>query len=193
MNMTHDTREGWLTAAIEELRPIFEAVGKPLPKAIRVACGFPLNAKRSKAIGECWIASASADGTIEILISPVLSHPLKVFEVLVHELCHATSGAFNHGINFQKTAALMGLAPAGGGRETWKATTGNSTFSDSYGSIIDGLLAYPHSQLTYADKKTQGTRMLKAVCPSCAYTVRLTAKWAAQGLPTCPCGDTLSL
>jgi hypothetical protein len=27
--------------------------------------------------------------------------------------------------------------------------------------------------------------MLKAVCPSCGYTVRLSQKWAAMGLPLC--------
>jgi len=191
--MTYATREEWLTAAIEELRPIFSAVGKPLPQAIRVACGFPLNAKRSKAIGECWIASASADGVIEILISPVLADPVAVFEVLVHELCHATSGAFNHGVNFQKVACLMLLQACGTGSQPWKSTRGAADFPTTYGAIIDGLDAYPHGQLTYTDRKTQGTRMLKACCPSCGYTVRLTQKWAAQGLPTCPCGDDLSL
>jgi hypothetical protein len=191
--MTYTTREEWLNAAIEELRPVFTAVGKPLPAAIRVACGFPLNAKRSKAIGECWIASASADGVIEILISPVLADPVLVFEVLVHELCHATSGAFNHGVNFQKVASLMLLQACGAGKQTWKSTKGMIDFAIEYGQIIAGLGAYPHGQLTYTDRKTQGTRMLKACCPSCGYTVRLTTKWAEQGLPTCICGDTLAL
>jgi hypothetical protein len=27
--------------------------------------------------------------------------------------------------------------------------------------------------------------MLKAVCPACGYTVRLTKKWADLGLPLC--------
>jgi hypothetical protein len=36
--------------------------------------------------------------------------------------------------------------------------------------------------------------MLKAFCPSCGYTVRLTSKWAALGLPTCPLdGDEFTL
>ena len=191
--MTYNTREEWLTAAIEELRPVFDAVGKPLPKAIRVACGFPLNAKRSKAIGECWIASASADGVIEILISPVLADPVAVFEVLVHELCHATSGAFNHGVNFQKVASLMLLQACGTGKETWKSTRGTTEFVNSYGALINGLDTYPHGQLTYTDKKVQGTRMIKACCPSCGYTIRLTDKWVKQGLPTCPCGDDFAI
>jgi hypothetical protein len=71
------TREQWLESALTELRPLFTALGKPLPKQIRVACGFPLNAKRSKAIGECWASTASADKTIEILISPTIARPLR--------------------------------------------------------------------------------------------------------------------
>lgn len=191
--MTHATREDWLTAGVEELRPVFDAIGKPIPQRIRVACGFPLNAKRSKAIGECWADTASADKTIEILISPVLDKPLAVFEVLVHELCHATAGAFNHGVNFQKVATAMHLRAVGTGREAWKSTTGTDDFVTAFGPIIDSLDAYPHAALTYKDKKTQTTRLLKAYCPSCGYTVRLTQKWASQGLPTCPCGDEFTV
>lgn len=192
--MTYATREEWLTAAIEELRPVFDAVGKPVPQRIRPACGFPLGSKRSKAIGQCWADTASADKSIEILISPVLDNPVAVFEVLVHELCHATAGAMNHGVNFQRTAASMGLVDCGSGKESWKATKGDASFLPAYQAIIYGLGAYPHAALSFADaKKTQGTRMLKACCPSCGYTVRLTQKWADQGLPTCPCGDDLAL
>jgi hypothetical protein len=34
--------------------------------------------------------------------------------------------------------------------------------------------------------KKQSTRMLKAECPECGYTIRLTKKWADVGLPRCP-------
>lgn len=191
--MTTTNREDWLNAAVSELRPFFSAVGKPLPENVRVTCGFPSNAKRSGAIGECWADTASADKTFEVLISPVLDDPVKVFEVLVHELCHATAGAMNHGVNFQKVANLMHLAPSST-RAGWKATGQAATFAAQYGDIIKSLDAYPHAALSMTTKKTQGTRMLKAVCPSCGYTVRLTSKWAALGLPSCPQdSDTLNL
>ena len=183
--MTTTNREDWLNAAVSELRPFFSAVGKPLPANVRVTCGFPSNAKRSGAIGECWADTASADKTFEVLISPVLDDPTKVFEVLVHELCHATAGAMNHGVNFQKVANLMHLAPSPT-KAGWKATGQAATFAAQYGDIIKSLDAYPHAALSMTTKKTQGTRMLKAVCPSCGYTVRLTSKWAALGLPSCP-------
>jgi hypothetical protein len=193
--MTTTNREDWLSAAVSELRPFFDAVGAPLPANVRVTCGFPSNAKRSGAIGECWADTASADKTFEVLISPVLDDPLRVFDVLVHELCHATAGAMNHGINFQKLASAMLLVPA---VSSFKATVQAPSFMQAYAPILEGLGAYPHAPLDLSVRKTQGTRMLKAYCPSCGYTIRLTAKWAydAHGdvcLPTCPCGDDFTL
>lgn len=191
--MTINNREDWLSAAVSELRPFFDAVGAPLPANVRVTCGFPSNAKRSGAIGECWADTASADKTFEVLISPVLDDPMRVFDVLVHELCHATAGAMNHGINFQRVAAAMHLAPSLG-KAGWKATGRADTFVPTFGAIVDSLGAYPHAALTMTNRKVQTTRMLKAVCPSCGYTVRLTSKWASLGLPSCPVdSDVLNL
>lgn len=191
--MTTTNREDWLTNAVAELRPFFDAINKPLPQNVRVTCGFPSNAKRSGAIGECWADTASADKTFEVLISPTLDNPLQVFDVLVHELCHSTAGAMNHGLNFQKVAAAMHLVPSLGPKG-WKATGRASTFEPTFGEIIASLGPYPHAALTMSNRKVQTTRMLKAVCPSCGYTVRLTSKWAALGLPSCPQdSDTLNL
>ena len=190
MQTLHQTREDWLTQAVEELRPFFDGHNKPIPQNVRVACGFPLNAKRNNAIGECHPASNSADKAVEILISPVLDDPLRVFDVLVHELCHATAGAMNHGVRFASIATAMHLEPTNpGGRNAWGSTQRAPGFLAEYQAIIDSLGAYPHARLDFSTRKKQGTRMLKAVCPSCGYTIRLTAKWAGQGMPTCPCGD----
>jgi len=39
----------------------------------------------------------------------------------------------------------------------------------------------------FAEVKPQGTRLLKASCPGCGYTVRITQKWLTKaGTPTCP-------
>lgn len=192
----HTTREEWLTQATAELRPAFEIAGSKLPERIRLTCGFPLHAKRNNAIGECWIDSASADKHYEILISPVLADPTKVFEVLVHELCHTARGSFNHGVNFQKIATAMLLEPVNPNkRNAWGATKGANGFDQAYGDIIASLGVYPHAELTFSNgKKKQGTRMLKAECPTCGYTVRLTSKWASYGLPACPVdADVLTL
>jgi len=193
--LIHTERETYLQSAVEELRPSFSANGHTLPLAIRVSCALPSNAKRSGAIGECWADTRSSDGHYEIFISPTLDNPARVFDVLIHELCHTAKGCMNHGVNFQRLAEAMLLIPAS---SSWKATVGAPTFMDAYGSIIEGLGDYPHAALDMSSRKTQGTRMLKASCPSCSYTVRLTAKWAFDTfgdprLPICPCGDTLAL
>ena len=194
MSNTFNTREEWLNQGVEELRPLFESINKPVADKVRIACGFPLDAKRSKAIGQCWSDQNSADRTVEILISPELDDPVAVFEVLVHELCHATPNGMNHGKPFQAVASKMLLEPCSSTkREPWKATKGSPEFLPAYKAIIDSLGTYPHAKLMYQTKKTQTTRMIKASCPSCGYTVRLTAKWAAQGMPTCPCGDDLAV
>ena len=192
--MQFENREEFLTQAVEEFRPVFDAIHRPLPLGIKVACGFPLGAKRSKAIGQCFSANHTKENIIQIFISPVLSKPHEVIETLVHELCHATANGMNHGKPFQQVAKLMLLEPCMTGKNAWRATKGNADFSVEFAGILDSLGEYPNPQIELSHHaKTQTTRMLKASCPSCGYTVRLTAKWAAQGLPTCPCGDDLAL
>ena len=178
----HASREDWLKAAIEEVRPMFAAEGLALAPRIRVTCGFPAHHARSGRVGECHASAASADQHYEILISPVLADPARVFDVLIHELCHTLPGCMSHGINFGKAAMTMGLLPANG---EWKSTVQGFEFNAKYGQIIEALGPYPHAALMLASK-TQSTRMLKAACPHCGYTIRLTKKWADIGLPTCP-------
>ena len=178
-------REDWLADAVSELRPLFTHYGETLPLAIKVACGLPLNAKRSGAIGECWADTTSSDGSFNIFISPTLEDPIQIFETLIHELCHATAGAMNHGVNFQRVADAMHLIPVGSGSAPYKATKGSLKFMDTYGAIIASLGEYPHGALTITTRKKQGTRMLKAICPNCGFTFRLTSLWANKGLPIC--------
>ena len=186
------TREEWLTAAVEEFRTVFAAQASPIPLKVRVTCGFPSTARRSGAIGECWADTASADKSMEVMVSPELSDPFRVVDVLVHVLCHTTAGAMNHGVAFRKVADAMHLIPAAG-KAGYKATTGGDAFKQAYGAIIDGLGLYPHAQLSMTSRKKQDTRMFKAICPTCNYTIRLSKKWADKGLPTCIDGDTFVL
>jgi hypothetical protein len=182
MNTIHATREQWLTAAIDEVRPMFQAEGLSLASRIRVTCGFPAHHARSGRVGECHASAASADQTYEILISPVLADPDRVFDVLIHELCHTLPGCMGHGLTFAAAAHAMSLQAV---NSDWKATVQASDFQAKYGIIIESLGAYPHAALAVASK-VQSTRMLKAACPHCGYTIRLTKKWADIGLPTCP-------
>ena len=196
----YTTREDWLTAAVLELKPFFLLNGVSISDRIRVSCALPSNAKRTnfKSVGECFPSTNSADAHYEIFISPVLADPVKVFETLIAMLCHTAKGALNHGKPYQKIADAMLLLPNGTASARYKSVTHGNAFVAAYQQIIDSLGAYVHAELSASVGKKQGTRMLKCVCPSCGYTVRLTAKWAYKGgnlnLPMCPNeGDTLGL
>jgi hypothetical protein len=86
---TFEYREAWLHAVAEKLRPIFASHGAIVPVKVRFTCGFPsirAFASKLQRVGECWSGEASADGHIEIMISPVLDDPMRVAGVLAHEL-----------------------------------------------------------------------------------------------------------
>jgi hypothetical protein len=183
MSYQNKTREDWLSQAIDELRPVFDANGHPLPQNIRVTCGFPSRHARSlnRAIGEHHSASKSADNTHEILISPVEADPYEVFGILVHELAHSATDGDGHRGRFPKVVKnlLLEGAPS-------KTKIGQK-FRENYKALIDSLGTYPHARLNVAiDRKVQSTRMLKATCPACGYTIRLSKSHADKGLPICP-------
>lgn len=187
---THTDREAWLNAAALAYAPWFQDQGYPLP-AYRVTCGFPAVSARPSAsgkshrIGECWSPKASADGTTEVMISPVTDEPMKILGILFHELVHAAVGVdAGHKGPFKRVALAGGLE----GKMT--ATTEGPTFIARAMPILEGLGPYPHARLdaSKSGRKKQGTRLIKCECATCGYTVRTTAKWIAVGLPICP-GD----
>ena len=106
----HDTREGWLRAATNELRPYFDGCSYPLPDKIRFAIGFPSTGRKGNRVGECWHSSTSADEHFEIFIRADLSEPEKVLGVLVHELVHAVVPVdAKHGKKYRDAAVKIGL------------------------------------------------------------------------------------
>jgi hypothetical protein len=182
------TREAWLVALAERLRPRFEAVEAPVPAEVRLSCGWPskgATASRNRRIGECWAGRCSADGTREVFISPTLADPVEVAAVVVHELVHA-AGYMGHGRDFGKVARALGLT----GKMT--ATVAGEALLADLATITSELGPYPHATLEPGvDDKKQSTRLLKVMCGECDYTVRVTAKWLEVGFPTCPCGNLM--
>jgi hypothetical protein len=71
-------REAWLAALVDAWRPTVAKIGE-LPK-LRIACGFPTRraTSRNPVVGQCWSSSLSADGTIEIFISPTVADGFEV-------------------------------------------------------------------------------------------------------------------
>lgn len=180
------TREGWLNRLMEELSPVFQEKGFPLPGKIRLTCGIPGGSRSGKILGQCWNPDASSDGTTEIMVSPLIDNANEAAGVLVHELCHAAVGVDKkHGKEFRAAArAMLLVGKPGSCRE-------GAEFLAEFGEIIQACGKYPHAALDFTSRKKAKTYLLKAACPACGYTIRLSAKWADLGLPTCPCGTKM--
>ena len=187
-----DTREGWLDDAVMRLRPAFTRNGVTLPESVKVSVGFPSKhstGARLVALGQCWDASASADGVAQVFISPLLDEPVQVLAVLVHELVHAAVGCeCGHKAPFKRAALAMGLE----GKMT--ATVAGPALTVTLTAMAEALGEFPHAKLTpgAADKK-QTTRMLRVTCSECDYLCRLTRKMLdTLGAPICPgCGERM--
>lgn len=184
------TREEWLVACAQAVRPLFDEQGAADYPRFRVSCGFPKGGRR--AIGQAWTPSASGDETAELFISPELETLVEagtpgVVDVLIHELIHAVVGnEAGHKGPFAKLAKAIGLE----GKMT--ATYPGQELADKLLHLIAPLGPYPHAQLTKLNVIKQTTRMLKVTCPSCGFICRTTQKWLDEvGVPTCACGTEM--
>ncbi|MEU9975070.1 hypothetical protein [Streptomyces sp. NPDC051014] len=212
------TREEWLHAAIEALRPEFEKIGFPLPEKVHVSVGFGYGAKResAKILGQCWARRVSEDDVNHIFISPELKQEARVLDVLIHELVHAADDCKSgHKGDFAKAAKALGLT----GKMT--ATVAVPELSEKLKALAEAIGPYDHATLypmgkpiqpktepedpeetpeeppTSSGPKKQGTRMIKVACSTeceCGgYSVRTTAKWIEVGMPVCPFGTVMDL
>ena len=200
MPTRHKTREEWLIAAAKEIQANIltsEVINNvddqktKFPK-IRFSCGFTGSRSGNIAIGVCWYPQCSADKTTEIFISPVLADPLRVLDVLIHELIHTIRPTAGHGVAFKRIAVAAGLT----GKMT--ATVASDDLVKKLKPIAKRLGKYPHAELdagaVVGGKKKQGTRLIALKCPEgdCdghgnQYTVRITNKWIDEvGVPLCP-------
>jgi hypothetical protein len=195
--MKHDTREGWLKAAIDLFRPLFTEKGNPIPETVHVSCGWPsskalVDKVGCRTLGEAWSTKCSKDGNVQIFISPCMDDPLAdygVLAVLAHELVHAAVGnEHGHKKPFWDMAKAIGLA----GKPT--ATFAPPETIETYRPMVEALGTYPHPQLDIRAireekaKKKQGTRMIKCECAACGYIARTSQKWIdLSGPPLCAC------
>jgi hypothetical protein len=171
------SREAWLNAFIAAARPVFAARGYEIPAKVRASIGFTSVGLRGKRIGECWSDQASADATFEIFIVPGMDDAERVADILTHELIHAAVGLkAGHGPKFGACARAMGLE----GKLT--ATVAGDSWRAWARPILKRLGALPHAKLTGATSgpKKQTTRMLKAECDECGFTVRGSRAWLCE-------------
>lgn len=185
----YQTREEWLTQAIDLLRPHFVAGGAPLPASIRVACAETPNFSRHGLEVVTLSDSQSSDRAVEITVSWTLDDPAVVLARLIHGLCAATAGASKHGPAFVRIASGLGLIADGKTANPWTRTKAGPSFFPR--DLLESLGLYPHAKVNPYLKAKQSARMILAKCPQCGYAVRLTNRWiyAADGslnLPICP-------
>ena len=179
------TREQWLNLALDQLRPLFKSkAGAEIPQDARVSIGFPKGGSARKSIGECWPRARSTDKVNEIFISPVVSEPARMLDILAHEAVHAVDDcASGHGQAFKRVAVAIGLT----GKMT--ATVAGEELKAELAAIVAALPPLTHGALDLSGRKKQPTRLLKLECDGCGMIVRTTSKWLdTVGAPDCACG-----
>jgi hypothetical protein len=187
------TREEWLNRVASALAPAFKRQGLKLPP-FRVSIGFPSTGRRGHRIGEAHAAVASKDGHHEIFIRPDVDDSAEIAQVLAHELVHCAVGMkAGHGPLFRRAALAIGLLGP------MRSTSAGKGFRELLGPILEEVGEIPHAELkfragrAYTDApKKQAARMMKAECPVCGYTVRVSRMWLSMGAPLCPL-DRLAL
>jgi hypothetical protein len=194
----HETREGWLQAAVRLLdeqfiRPSKE--GLKLPKRLLVTCGFP-RGNVNKVIGMHWGGDFAMDGsTAHIAISPVLDKPLRVLDVLLHELIHAShkecQGSKAHGKKFRAVMKEFGL----GGKPTATVCEPGSELEGRLKALIQTLGLYPHVAIKPREKGTGkgggGWVRLVSVNEDSFKVVVSPKALEEHGLPKDPWGDEM--
>jgi len=177
----YNTREEWLNGAVKELEPEltkqagllagkYPHFNKPFP-SIKVSVTQPT---RGKAIGTCWSDKASDGGHYEIFITAKEDNPMRVLDILTHELCHAVDGLISkHGTPFKRLAYAMGLT----GKPT--ATEASEEFIEKYKPVIESKLGdYPHAKMNLESAtKKQKARLIKVSCSGCDNSYRQTQKY----------------
>ena len=177
----YKTREEWLLAAVEEIRPIFSLKGHQIPLDCQVFCGFASTGTRSHHIGQCWSRSSSTHDRNQIFISPALHEPADVLDTLVHELVHAVDNCeHKHGKEFKKIALRIGMVgpmrSAGAGPE----------LKAKLEVVAQALGPYPHGKLKVLHHKAISRSRPRAKCPTCGFQVPMLKRFLAYGAPICP-------
>jgi hypothetical protein len=179
------TREEWLNAGLNALRPWFQEKAQvEIPSDTRVSVGFPGGGSARKRIGECWPRARSKDNVNEIFINPTLSDPVQMLDVLAHEAVHAVDDCVSgHKKAFRTIAKAIGLE----GKMT--STHAGAELKAELERILAALPPLTHGALDLTGRKKQPTRLVKLECDSCGMLIRTTAKWIEQtGNPSCACG-----
>lgn len=161
-------REAWLRDAYALLR---RELLPEAPETVAVTWGFPSKGatSRKRTIGQCFMGK-SVQGDVEggrvILVSPTLSDPAQIIDVLLHEMVHA---ALPVGTGHRK--AFSQLAKRVGLEKPWTATTASKELKAKIdGWLKSELRPWPGGHLVVVPKEKG--RQLKASC-ECGRILRM--------------------
>lgn len=191
-------REGWLSALVESMRPLFVAAGHPLPEAVLVSFGFPSKggmSRKKRTIGQCWSHTVCEDKvTPHVFLHPELPAHDKspaspaADEVLAHELVHAAVGVeCKHRGAFKRCALAIGLE----GKMT--STRPSAELHAFLGELTAALGECPHKRLSPGSTGPKGKgRMLKMeCCCSGGRPIRVSRQQGERGGYLCElCGES---
>ncbi len=174
------TREQWLMAAFEKLKPIFEEIGSQVPEC-RVSCGFTSTGTRNGHIGQCWSRRSSEDSVNQIFISPTLFDAVEVLDTLVHEMVHAVDDCqHKHGKEFKKIALKIGL------QGPMRSAGAGPALKARIEGIAQAMGPYPHARLKASKPYTVRRARPRAKCPECGFQVPMLKQYLHFGPPLCP-------
>jgi hypothetical protein len=208
--LIYDTREAWLTAAVNAIRPRFEALGHEVP-AFRVSVGFPKGVASEVAgviYGVTYNRHYVADGAYEVFISPEDADTVNMILTVWHEMIHVTAG-----LDCGHKGEFVTLARAFGMMSPYTETPAGIELAADLLTLCAALGPYPGSFMTLPTRRRkadpvitttvtptvkpgrvssgpakQTNRNIICRCVDCGWTFRATRMWIARGLPTCVCG-----
>lgn len=188
-------RESWLGVAITTMRPWFEEKNFPLPEVILASCGWPQHkGGKTKALGQCFDPVWTKDGVAQIFICPTIEDPVRVLDVLLHELCHTAVGTMvGHSGPFVTLIRLFGLE----GKATATYCKKNTALHLRLLTLSELLGAYPHSAVInqkLASTRPPGGGWIKFKSKSLGdgYILRISPKSLAEhGPPLDPTGKQM--
>lgn len=158
------TREAWLIDACGPLSEIIRRAGAECPP-VAVSIGFP-RSRASHRIGECWDGRLASDGRPAIFVSPTIANPLRVLDVLLHEMIHAAVGTqHGHRGRFVTVARACGLV----GKPT--ATVAGEDLARRLNTVSESLGSLPHAALTVGVTARPGSRLRLYEC-ACRIKIR---------------------
>lgn len=198
--MAYETREKWLGAAVGELAELLKEQGVPeLPK-LQVGCGFAKSGGKLHFIGQCFHPTWTEDGTTQIFICPTLgADPVRLLDVLLHELVHAVAGTkVGHRGRFKELCLALGLK----GKMTATYAEPGTPLHDQLTAIAARLGQYPHAVMRRPEqeaKKPGSGGWIKFISrKDHGYFLRLSPKslalaeaLGASGAPTDPWGEEM--